>query len=222
VNADDHRAVRELLGAYVLGQLDDAERTRVQAHVDGCPACQAEIAELAPLAPALRRVDPGRLGALPSPPPDLGEAVLQRVREGRRDRNRGQLLRRSAAGLLVAAALVGAFFLGVRQAPTPTAALPVVPLSVRVDVDGVQADAGLVKHTWGTELQLEATGLENGGAYTVTFTRTDGTEVAGGTFLGTGANPLRCSLNAALPIDDAAAVRVNDAGGALVLDADVA
>ena len=98
--------------------------------------------------------------------------------------------RRGGAGLLVAAALVGAFFLGVRQAPPTTAAPPVVPLSVRVDVDGVQADAGLVKHTWGTELKLEATGLENGGAYTVTFTRTDGTEVAGGTFLGNRPEPV--------------------------------
>ncbi len=221
MTADDHRTIRELLGAYVLSQLDDAERTRVQAHIDGCPACQAEVAELAPLAPALLRVDPTRLDLQPSPPPDLGEQVVQRIRQSRRDRHRGQLVRRSAAGLLVAAALFGAFFLGVRQAPT-TAAPPVVPLAVRVDVQGVQADAGLVKHTWGTELQLEATGLERGGSYTVTFTRTDGTEVSAGTFLGTGGNPLRCSLNAALPLDEAVAVRVNDAVGTLVLDADVA
>lgn len=221
MNAEDHRAIRELLGAYVLNQLDDTERTSVQAHIDGCPACQAEIAELAPLAPALLRVDPARLGAQPTPPPDLGDQVIQAIRTGRRERSRGRLVKSLGAGLLVAAALVGAFVLGLRQAPT-TAAPPVIPLSLHVDVTGVQADAGLVRHTWGTELQLQATGLQNGRAYTVTFTRSDGTEVSGGTFLGTGGNPLRCSLNAALAIEDAAAVRVNDAGGVLVLDAAVA
>ena len=220
MNAEDHRALRELIGAFVLDQLDDAERTRLQAHIDGCPACQAEVAELAPLAPALLRVDPARLGAQPSPPPDLGDQVLQRIREGRRDRRRSRALGRVASGVLIAAALVGAFVLGLRQAPT-TAAPPVVPLVVHVDVDGVQADAGLVKHTWGTELQLQATGLEDGGAYSVTFTTVEGGTVSGGTFLGTGANPLRCSLNAALPIDDAAAVTVTDAAGTVVLDADV-
>ena len=121
MTADDHRVIRELLGAYVLGQLDDADRTGVQAHIDGCPACQAEVAELAPLAPALLRVDPARLDLQPSPPPDLGDQVVQRIRDSRRDRHRGQLVRRSAAGLLVAAALFGAFFLGVRQAPTTAA-----------------------------------------------------------------------------------------------------
>ena len=221
MNAEDHRALREMIGAFVLDQLDDAERTRVQAHIDGCPACQAEVAELSPLAPALLRVDPARLGAQPSPPPDLGDQVLQRIRDGRRDRRRSRVVGRVASGVLIAAALVGAFVLGLRQAPTTTAAPAVVPLAVHVDVEGVQADAGLVKHTWGTELQLQATGLENGGAYTVTFTTIEGGTVAGGTFLGTGGNPLRCSLNAALPIDDAAAVTVTDAAGTVVLDADV-
>ena len=221
MNADDHRALRELIGAFVLDQLDDAERTGVQAHIDGCPACQAEVAELAPLAPALLRVDPARLGAQPSPPPDLGEQVVQRIRDGHRGRRRERWVVRGATGVLIAAALVGAFVLGLRQAPT-TAAPPVVPLAVHVDVEGVRADAGLVKHMWGTELQLQATGLENGGAYTVTFTTVGGGTVSGGTFLGTGGNPLRCSLNAALPIDDAAAVTVTDAAGTVVLDAEVA
>ena len=82
-----------------------------------------------------------------------------------------------SAGLGLAAAIVGAFFLGGLLNPPPTtpAALPVQELAVRLAATGLQADAGLVKHTWGTELKLEATGLRNGGAYTVTFIRSDGT-----------------------------------------------
>lgn len=224
MNADEHRAIREMLGAFVLGQLSGAEHAAVQAHVDGCAACRAEIAELAPLVPALRGVDPERLGALPSPPAGLGERVLTSIRQGRQQHVRRTLVTRVGSGLLVAAALAGAFFLGARLTPDaePVAGPRVIALDVRLAVDGVQADAGLVRHTWGTELKLEATGLEDGGAYTVTFIRNDGTEVPGGTFLGTGGNAVRCSLNAALPLDDASRVTITDEVGAVVLDADVA
>jgi Putative zinc-finger len=213
-----------MLGAFVLDQLDEPERSSVRAHVDGCPGCQAEVSELAPLAPALQGVDPARLSTLPSPPPELGDQVLAAIRSSRRGANNRRLAKRGAAALLLAAVIVGAFFLGLRMAPVAptTAAPPVEELSVRLAVPGVQADAGLVKHTWGTELRLEATGLRDGGAYTVTFTRDDGTQVPAGTFLGTGGNPLRCSLNAAVPLADTAGVTVTDAAGALVLDADVA
>lgn len=221
MNAEEHRAVRESLGVFVLGQLDDDERAAVQAHVDGCPACQAEVAELAPLRAALQDVDPARLGALPSPPADLGDQVLERIRGDRREIRRRSLVRRSVAGLVLAAAIVGAFVLGGALSPPPTtpAAPPVQELAVRLAVGGLEADAGLVKHTWGTELKLQATGLQDGDAYTVTFIRADGSEVPGGTFLGTGGNRLNCSLNGALPIDETAEVTVTDADGVVVLDA---
>jgi len=221
VNAEEHRALRELLGVYVLGQLDDDERSAAQAHLDGCPACQAEVAELAPLREALLGVDPTRVGALPSPPADLGDHVLGRIRDEGRHVRRRALVRRGVTGLVLAAAIVGAFVLGgtLSAPPSTPAAPPVQELTVRLAAVGLQADAGLVKHTWGTELKLEATGLQDGSAYTVTFIRNDGTEVPGGTFLGTGVNQLRCSLNGALPIDEASEVTVTDAAGVVVLDA---
>ncbi len=213
--------MREMIGAYVLGQLDERDHSAVRAHVEGCPACQAEVAELAPLRLALRDVDPARMGGTSSPPQDLGDQVLGRIREDRRSLRGPTLLRRGGAGLLVAAALAGAFIAGSASGAgsnTPVAP-PVVELAVRLAVSGVQADAGLVRHTWGTELQLAASGLRDGDAYTVTFVRRDGSDVSGGTFLGTGEKELRCSLNAALPLDDASKVTVTDTAGSLVLDA---
>jgi anti-sigma factor RsiW len=216
-----HRAVRELLGAYVLDQLTDDERIAVEAHLDGCADCRAEVAELAPLVSAMRDVDPDRVSAPAEPPTELAARIGETICNSRRRRDRGTLLRRGAAGLLVAAALVGAFVLGVSRQPDPgTAAPPVVPLTVHLVAAGVQADAGLVRHTWGTELKLKATGLRDGGSYTVTFIRRDGTAVSGGTFIGTGSNTLNCSLNGALPLDEMVEVTVTDGSGALVLDAE--
>ncbi len=86
---------------------------------------------------------------------------------------------------------------------------------------GLTADAGVVRYTWGTELKLEATGLADGASYTVTFVRDDGSQVGAGSFLGTGANQVRCSVNAALPLDAASQLVITDAAGTVVMDADL-
>lgn len=217
MNAEDHRSLRELVGAYVLGGLTDAERVSVQAHLDGCAECRAEVDELAPVAAALQGVDPAALGPLTPPPTELGDNILAAVRDHSRRRDRDRWVRRAGAGLLAAAVLAGVFFLGIQAAPAP-ATPPVIAMSVQNVASGVQAEAGLVRHTWGTELKLEATGLAEG-SYTVTFVRADGSEVPGGTFTGTGANTLNCSLNGALPLDQTTEIVVTDASGTVVVDA---
>ncbi|MEJ7702460.1 MAG: zf-HC2 domain-containing protein [Geodermatophilaceae bacterium] len=50
---DFHRALRESLGAYVLGHLDPAEEDAVRVHLATCDECRAELAELQPVANAL-------------------------------------------------------------------------------------------------------------------------------------------------------------------------
>ena len=47
---------RQALGVYVLGAIDPAERSLVDAHVSGCPECQDELAGLAGLPALLSRV----------------------------------------------------------------------------------------------------------------------------------------------------------------------
>jgi anti-sigma factor RsiW len=40
---DEHREFQELLPWYVTGRLDPDEHARVDAHVEACPECQAEV-----------------------------------------------------------------------------------------------------------------------------------------------------------------------------------
>jgi hypothetical protein len=61
--ADDsrgHRRWREMLGAYALGELDDERRAALQAHLDGCEECRAELREIEP-AGAPGRLPRGRM-----------------------------------------------------------------------------------------------------------------------------------------------------------------
>ncbi|MGX5657907.1 zf-HC2 domain-containing protein, partial [Geodermatophilus nigrescens] len=71
-HGDEHRELREQLGAYALGHLTGAERDRVRAHLDGCADCRAELADIAPLAARLAAVDPRALDETPAPPPERG------------------------------------------------------------------------------------------------------------------------------------------------------
>ena len=45
MNALDHNAVQELLGAYALDALDPAEADAVDVHLRDCPRCRAEVEE---------------------------------------------------------------------------------------------------------------------------------------------------------------------------------
>lgn len=215
----EHRALRELLGAHVLGQLGPAEHRRVQRHLAGCADCRAERAALEPVVTALQQLDP-TLAAADGPPAALEGTVLEAVGTRRRAAARRSRRRRAAGAALVAAGVAAAFgagtwFGGPRGEP------PVIAVDLRLDAPGLTGDAGLVRHTWGTELKLAATGLAAGQSYAVTFVRDDGSRVSAGSFLGTGADPVRCSVNAALPVDEARQLLVTDARGALVMDADL-
>ena len=79
------------------------------------------------------------------------------------------------------------------------------------------ADAHLVAHTWGTEIKLDASGLEAGATYTVAVVTVDGQEHAAGEFVGTGAQPMHCNLNSGVLRPDAIGFVVLDDSGAEVL-----
>ena len=53
------RDIRHALGVYVLGAIDPAERSMVDAHLSTCPECREELAGLAGL-PGLAAAYPGR------------------------------------------------------------------------------------------------------------------------------------------------------------------
>ena len=123
------REWRESLGAYALGQLGEEERVRLEAHLEGCPSCSAEIEQLAALSHPMSLADPARFDTAPALPPALagrvaaaigGERQTQRRRRvgfglgvrGRRCRGRG------AAGDLRLHAAAR------RRAPSSTSASP--------------------------------------------------------------------------------------------------
>jgi anti-sigma factor RsiW len=215
---DEHRELRELLGSFALGHLDPPDRNRVQAHLDGCAACRAELAEIAPLGQRLAAVDPDALDETPTPPPGLGAAVVARIAEEegsvgslrRRAVRRRVALGAAVAGVAAAGAVAGWV---ARPVPDP---LPLEPVTVQAVASDVEATADLVPHTWGVEVRLTGTGFDAGEVYRVAVTADDGREVPAGEFLGVGPQPMRCNLSSSVLRADAVAFEVVDADGDVV------
>lgn len=219
MNGESHQVLRAQLGAYVLGRLDEPECVALQAHLDRCPDCRAEVAELIPVAEALSEVDPDRVSDDPAVPPGLGEAVLGRIRAERRTASR----RSTRLSVGVAIAVLAGTAIGYGAADLLRGAQPPIPVesvAVRQLASRVAASASLVPHTWGTEIKLTARGFEQGANYRVVVTDRRGAEHAAGEFVGNGSGEIRCNLNSAVLRGEATGFRVLDTTGNTMLASD--
>jgi hypothetical protein len=180
------------LGVYVLGAADAGERARVEAHLPGCPACQAELMGLAPL-PGLLAGVPGDLrpeGKLPGETARRAAPARTRGRPHRRWRvaavapagtgaRPGRRWRVAAIAAAAVAGAAGGFWL----APTGTGRDPqpaTVTLSGANPAKRVSATAALTATSWGTSIQLKLRGLPlNVRCRLIVHSRTGATEVSG-------------------------------------------
>ncbi len=219
MNTEEHRRLRDLLGAAALDQLSPEDRTAVQAHLDGCADCRAELDAIAPLAAPLRMVDAARLQQTPeTPPPWLEGSILAAIKaEPRRIRHGGRWLRSAAAVVLIGAAGAG---LGYAVAPDPPK-VPLEPVQVSSIASGVRSTADVVPHTWGMEIKLVATGFEPGKRYRVIVVDGAGRKTNAGEFIGTGANKMSCNLNSSVLRADARQFQVLDELGQVVVRAQI-
>jgi hypothetical protein len=183
--------VRTALGVYVVGAIDPAERGRVEAHLEGCPACRDELAGLAGLPALLGRVEEAQLeqvaGSGQGPDPQLLDGLLARAAErrrgpfGRRVAGFGRWAPLAAAAclLLVVGVLFGGLLFPSRgdgrvAGPPPSSAAPASPAwtvaptgkgerIVAVSPDNkVKGIVWLQRQEWGTQVELYLSGVPKG------------------------------------------------------------
>jgi hypothetical protein len=174
---------RELLGVYALGQLEGDERAGLEAHLDGCAQCRAELALLEPVARMLPHADPERFESAPQPPPELGkriEATIAGERqqvEQRRHRRRlfGGLALGGATAALTAAVLAIFVLGGGGGEPEQHVRFASLP-------HGVAIDATLEPHAYGTEIRMYVHGVASGTLCKVSLRGPRGVAYPAGTF----------------------------------------
>jgi putative zinc finger protein len=206
---NDCRDWRELLGAYALGHLLGAERVGLEAHLEGCAQCRAELALLAPVAQMLPHADPARFESAPQPPPDLGARIAatiagERRKTERRHRHRvfgGFALGGSAAAL--AAAVLAIFVLGGGgdEQPEQHVKFTAVP-------KGVNIYATLEPHAYGTEIRMYVHGIASGTLCTVALRGPGGVSYPAGTFRYRWGEDSEAVLSSALDLSRTRAISV--------------
>lgn len=208
MTAEGCRRWREALGVHALGQLDEADRAALEAHLEGCAECRAEASSLAAVARILPLADPARLGPAPEPPTDLAARVAAGIGAERRARSRR---RRFRAGLAFGAAAATAAVLtilvwpGGGNEPSQRVAFTSVP-------PGVQISAALEPRPFGTQIRMRVSGIRSGTLCRVFLRRPDGTRVAAGTFRYRYGGDSDAVLSSALDLSlaDAIGVRAGD------------
>jgi predicted anti-sigma-YlaC factor YlaD len=184
--------IRHMLGVYLLGAIEPAERAAVDSHLARCRECREELAGLAALPALLGKVTAAEAGGLspdeaewdapfgPQPETDLPR-LLDRATRIRRVR-RGRGMAAAAAAILIAAgAVVGALqMLNPVASPVP-GQIAWKTISARNDLTRASVTVDYAPTAWGTTAEVRVSKIAAGTACKLLVTNSRGQEaVAGG------------------------------------------
>jgi len=214
MSAESCREWREPLAAHALGQLPDEERPALEAHLDGCPECRAELSSLAGVARLLSLVDPDHFDSAPAPPPLLADRIVATIRsEHRASRRRHKLrggLALSGATAAVAAAALALFVLpGGGGSDVPERHVTFGSVSEGASLPpGMEISATLRPHAYGTEIHMYVKGAPSGTLCRVFLRGPDGRRMPAGTFRYRWGEDSDAVLSAAMDLSDTRAIGV--------------
>jgi anti-sigma-K factor RskA len=161
------REIRQLLGVYVVGAIDPAERALVDEHLGECAQCRDELAGLAGLPAMLSRVpaadverlsfEPSGLPEMTEPSAELLNSLLRKVTAKRRTR-----LWRGAVAVAASAAIAA----GAATAATELARSSPVTHEVATGFNAQTHVAAVVDYAstpWAsTEMRVQVSGVRPG------------------------------------------------------------
>jgi anti-sigma factor RsiW len=208
MTAERCRPYRESLGAYLLGGLADDERPGLEAHLEGCAECRAEVESLRPMAELLPLADPERVESPASLPTGLGERIARQIEGERRQKRRRRLQWRlgwaGAAAAAAATALIALVLAGGGSGETS----PQQQVRFASVPSGVEINASLEPRSFGTQIRMWVHGVQSGTLCRVSLRRGDGTSVPAGTFRYRYGDDAGAVLSSALDLSQARAIVV--------------
>lgn len=168
-------SVHQLLGAYLLGGLEADEARAFEDHLRTCATCRQELEELESLpalldaVPAADAVALAAAGSASAPLEPAPQTLLVDLSARRRKSRRRWA---AVVGAVAAACLALGFLAGplFNQPPKPDATYSVQ------SGDGLQLTVGMVKKTWGTELDVEGRSMPLEGTLYLWVKGRDGAE----------------------------------------------
>lgn len=208
MRTDGCREWRESLGAFALGRLPEDEHATLEAHLEGCPGCRAELEAIDAVARLLPLADPERFDAAPDLPPALADEVVATIRAERRSLRRRRLrlgLALSGATAAVAAALAIFVLSGGEEHPARQVSFESLPGKLHIG-------AKLEPHAFGTEIHMYVKGAPSGALCRVFLRGGNGRAVSAGSFRYRWGDDSNAVLSAALDLSRTRAIGVHVGG----------
>lgn len=205
---------RGQLALAAIGRLPRNEVLALQSHLDGCEECRIELAGLSKLGPALSAAEPDRIDHLSEVPESLRASVLLTLGSQAAKQRRSKTVRFASAAAVVLLALGAVGVVAASKGPHSTPPSQTFALS---GPGGAQASVQLVSESWGTSVELNASGQKGGEVLTVSMRTADGSWWEAGTYQSVSAGHVDVIMGCALPASSIDAVRVTNAGGQQVL-----
>jgi hypothetical protein len=154
-----------LLGAYVLGGLDEGERRQFEEHLRGCSRCRRDVDDCASLPALLAKVDPADLTADPTDGAGVHVArhgAAPRIPVPHRNTRRWWITGAALAG--AAAVAVGVAIVTIPDSTSP-------PIAGGTAVEEISGEvSGMVTMTpkpWGTAISVDIKKLPRDGVFTL-------------------------------------------------------
>jgi hypothetical protein len=208
MKTENCREWQESLGAYALDHLPTEERAGLEAHLEGCSDCRAELDALAPVARLLPLADPERFAIAPTPPPELGKRIAAAIGAERRKDRRRRLRLGLALGTATAvatAALLAIFVLpggGGSSGPEQHVVFGSLPPQMKIA-------ATLEPHAFGTEIHVYVKGVRSGSLCRVFLRGPGGTRLSAGSFRYRWGNDSQAVLSSALDLSRTRAIGIS-------------
>ncbi|MEV0058133.1 zf-HC2 domain-containing protein [Saccharopolyspora shandongensis] len=206
---EEHEAVRELLGAYVLGGLDPEDRRRFEEHLGRCAECREELSGYAGLPGLLHRAGPPPEPIEPSEPEWAKLIEKARTERAAPPRKRRWLLAVAAVVLLGVGSLGG-----------------MAAVSWEPEGADLVAAAGVTSHghgklesrPWGTAVSLHVENLPPDDHFVAWVVARDGRTEQAATWSRTPTGEARLSGASAIPRDQVSHLLVTTGSGHPLLE----
>jgi hypothetical protein len=217
------REIRHLLGVYIVGAIDPAERTLVDAHLGECASCRDELAGLAGLPAMLSRVpaaDLARLSAAPGGLPEMAEpsaelldALLRKVTLTRRARTGRSVAAVAAAAVIAAGSATAAWQLAA-PAAAPAASEVASATSSQTGVAAVVDYSATPWHS--TTMRVRVSGISPGTTCKFWVVGRDGRAYVGSWTVGNSYNQTWYPVSSSVPASAMHSFQIT-AGGKLLV-----
>lgn len=199
------------LGAYALGHLDEEERAGLEAHLEGCPECRAELASLGGVAALLPHGNPAYFESVPEPSNELGRRIFASIEADEKQVQRRKRRLRFGfgfGGVAVAAATAALLAFVILPGGGGAAAAPEQHVEFASLPAGVEMGATLEPHAFGTEIHVYVSGVRSGTLCRVFLRGDDGLRYPAGSFRYRWGSDSEAVLSSALDLSRTAAIGI--------------